>query len=194
MANRRRASLGDPRLKAPNKPITDFGDKKVAQVIQDLIDTMHQVDLIGIAAPQIGENYQIFITEPRKTAARPGDQADQLRIYINPKLIYSSPETSIIYEGCGSVDNANIFGPVERPKIVTVEACDEAGKKFHMTADGILGRVIQHELDHLHGIEFVEKISDYRKLLNKKYYYKDIKHSPAQTQASLITIREFKYE
>ena len=190
MSVRRRASLGDPRLKAINKEVTDFGDKRVTKVIGDLIDTMHAVDLIGVAAPQIGENWQIFVTEPRRTAARPGDQTDELRVYINPKIVYLSEDKSIIYEGGGSVPG-NIFGPVERPKLVVVEAYDRDGQKFQMKADGILGRVIQHEMDHLLGVEYIEKVQDYRKLLNKRYYYKNIKYSSLQTQASIITIREF---
>lgn len=191
MANRRRTSLGDPRLKALNAEVVDFHSKKIVQVIQDLIDTMHKCDLIGIAAPQIGENYQIFITEPRKTAARPGDQTDELRVYINPKIVSSSHEQTIIYEGCGSVPG-NIFGPVMRPKTVTVEAFGQTGHKFRFTADGILGRVIQHEFDHLQGIEFTQKVHDYSKLLSKKFYYQSIKQSPAQIQASIINTKEFK--
>lgn len=189
MAARRRTYLGDPRLKKENKEVSNFADPKVKKVIQDLIDTMHKVDLIGMAAPQIGENWQIFVTEPRKTEARPIDQADKLRIYINPKIIDSSFETSIIYEGCGSVPG-NIFGPVQRPKVVTVESFDENGRKFRFKADGILGRVILHEMDHLLGIEFIEKVLDYKKLLSKKYYYKKIKYYPEQTKASVITIKE----
>src|SRR3989344_6483070 len=192
MAIRRRTSLGDPRLKAQNKAISDFKDPQIDQVIQDLIDTMHQADLIGIAAPQIGENYQIFVTEPRKTAARTGDQTDELRVYINPQLVYSSPEKTVIYEGCGSVPG-NIFGPVERPKIIAIEAHDQHGRTFRLKCDGILARVIQHELDHLHGIEFIEKVHDYKKLLNKKYYYKNVKYSPAQTHASQVTLKEFQW-
>ena len=133
MSMRRRTSLGDPRLKAINKEITDFADEKITKVIQDLVDTMRYVDLIGIAAPQIGENWQIFVTEPRSTTYRPADQADELRIYINPKIVYLSSEKSVIYEGCGSVGMANIFGPVERPKLVVVEAFDQRGQKFQLT-------------------------------------------------------------
>jgi len=85
---------------------------------------------------------------------------------MQKKYTIFSSEDIIQYEGCGSVPG-NIFGPVERPKKITVEAFDQHGRKFQLTCDGILGRVIQHEMDHLHGIEFVEKVQDYTKLLNK---------------------------
>src|SRR3989344_3321647 len=122
MTIRQSIQLGDPRLKAKNKAILDFADSTFKHVVRDLVDTMHQLDLIGMAAPQIGENYLIFVTEPRKTKVRPADQSDKLRVYINPKIVYTSKENSILYEGCGSVvkdRESTIFGPVNRPKIVT---------------------------------------------------------------------------
>ncbi len=182
--------IGNPLLKAPNTFIENFDDPKLTQVITDLIETMHEGGLIGIASPQIGENYQLFVTQPRETETRPADQADELRVYINPKIIYCSEEQSTIYEGCGCVMKAQLFGPVLRPKIVTIEAYDQTGKKFQMKADGILGRVIQHENDHLSGIEFTEKISDYRKLMALEFYLKNIKFSTEQIEASKITIKE----
>lgn len=192
MAVRNRTYLGDPRLKAANKKIVDFQAKHLAKVITDLVDTMRKVDLIGMAAPQIGENYQLFITEPRATKYRPGDQTDKLRVYINPKISYYSPKKITAYEGCGSVPG-NIFGAVERAKVIIVEAFDQTGRKFQLKCDGLLARVIQHEFDHLQGVEFIEKVQDYKKLLGKRYYYKNIKYSPAQVKASLITIKEFSY-
>ena len=96
-------------LKAKNALVKKFGDPKVKQVIADLTVTMRENQLIGMAAPQIGENYQMFVTEPRKTAFRSG-ATDMLRVYINPKIIHFSSETTVIYEGCGSVLNGQLFG------------------------------------------------------------------------------------
>ena len=95
--------MGDPRLKATNKEVADITDPKTKQIIEDLVDTMHAVGLVGMAAPQIGENYKIFVTEPRETPTRPIDQADELRVYINPKVTVYSKDEVVIYEGCGSV-------------------------------------------------------------------------------------------
>lgn len=190
MATRDTIQIGDPRLKAPNRTVEKFDDPTVNRVIQDLIDTMRANELIGMAAPQIGENWKIFVTEPRETKFRTADQVDMLRVYINPIILNSSKEESIIYEGCGSVLKGQLFGPVKRPKKINIEAFDQKGKKFRLICDGILARVIQHEYDHLNGIEFTEKIFDYRKLMSVDFYLKDIKKSPGQIKASIITKKE----
>jgi len=185
MAIRDTIQIGDSKLKQKNIAVRDVSDPKVKQVVTDLIDTMHENNLIGMAAPQIGENYQIFVTEPRETETRTKDQSDTLRIYINPKITRSSEEMVEIWEGCGCVANGSLFAPVVRPKIVTVEAIKQDGSRFQITADGILGRVIQHEQDHMMGVEFVEKISDYKRIMSKESYIKLIKPLP-ETQASCI--------
>ena len=182
--------LGDERLTNENLEIKDFNDEKIRQVITDLADTMKEKGLVGIAAPQIGENFKIFITEPRETQFRSKDQADELRVFINPKIIEKSSEEIIIYEGCGSVARSQIFGPVSRPKTIIIEANDEKGKRFLLKCDGLLSRVIQHENDHLLGIEFIEKISDYTKLVSPESYGEKIKDSTKQKQNSIITIKE----
>ena len=167
MAVRKTIQIGDPRLKAPNKEAKDFSAPKIKKVIKDLKDTMIKNDLIGLAAPQIGENYKIFVTQPRKTKARRLPKGDKFRVYINPKITYFSKKQNIIYEGCGSVLNGTLFGPVKRPEEIKVVARDENQKKFQVHCNGILARVIQHEYDHLDGIEFTEKIYDYKKLMAK---------------------------
>lgn len=189
MAVRETIQIGHPALKAKNKKIVDFSDPKLQQLIQDLTDSMTAAGLIGMAAPQIAENYQVFITEPRETTTRPKEQADELRVFINPKIVAQSKEEVIIYEGCGSVLNGQLFGPVSRPRQITIEAFNLAGKKFRFTADGILGRVIQHEYDHMFGVEFLEKVSDYKKLLTDKYYVERIKSDPEHMEASKITVK-----
>lgn len=187
MAYRDTLQIGDLRLKAENKIVTDFNDPAVKQVIEDLTETMRQNELVGMAGPQIGENWKIFVTEPRETKNRSADQADELRVYINPTIVYFSTEVVEIYEGCGSVLKGALFAPVIRPKEVTVEAFDQNGKKFSLTCDGILARVIQHEYDHMLGIEFTEKISDYKKMMAAEFYRERIKLLPGYVQASMIT-------
>ena len=181
---------GNPKLKAKNKLVKDFKSPKVKKLIKDLLDTMYKTDLIGIAAPQIGENYMIFVTHPRNTGARKLVRADKLRVYINPKIVQKSKQKSVIYEGCGSL--GDIFGPVLRPKEILIEAFDETGQKFSLRCNGILARVIQHEYDHLRGIEFIQKVSDYNKVMAKKYYRKNIRLSKPQVQNSQTTKIEFK--
>jgi peptide deformylase len=193
MAFRETLQIGHPALKAQNSEITDFSSEELKRVVQDLTDTMRQNQLIGMAGPQIGENFKVFVTEPRETPFRPADQTDELRVYVNPKIIFYSPEESIIYEGCGSVLNGSLFGPVKRPKEIIIEAFDQNGKRFQFKCDGILARVIQHEYDHLDGIEFTEKIYNYKLLLSADFYKERIKMSDEQVKNSEIRIKEFKY-
>jgi len=192
MAVRKAIQIGDPRLKAENQTVSSFSDLKVKKVIKDLKDTMKKNDLIGMAAPQIGENYKLFITQPRKTKARKLPFTDKVRVYINPKVTKYSSKKNIIYEGCGSVMNGNLFGPVERPSELVIEATGEDGKKFRLRCNGILARVIQHEHDHLSGIEFTEKILDYKKLMAREFYIKNIRNSKEQLAASKVTVLESK--
>jgi peptide deformylase len=78
----------------------------------------------------------------------------------------------VIYEGCGTVAYAKLFAPVRRPEKIIIEASDESGNRFRLSADGMLARVIQHEYDHLNGIEFTEKITDMRKIMSSEEYKK----------------------
>ncbi len=184
--------IGHPALKAKNKKIANFSSKKLQQLITDLKDTMISNNLIGMAAPQIAQNFQVFVTQPRKTQSRP-DAQDEFRVYINPIITHYSKKTNCIYEGCGSVLHGQLFGPVIRPQTITIEAFDEAGRKFRLACDGILARVIQHEYDHLRGIEFLEKISDYRKMMTGDYYRERIRDRKDQIEAARITTHEFSY-
>jgi peptide deformylase len=185
--------IGHPALKAKNAPIEDFESQKLHQVVEDLVDTMHEAGLIGMAAPQIAENFQVFVTEPRETKTRSKEQSDELRIFVNPRIIKASKEEVIIFEGCGSVLQGMLFGPVSRPRLIIIEAFDLKGKKFHFRADGILGRVIQHEYDHMQGVEFLEKVSNYKEMMTAEYYKARVLNEPGHILASTITTKEFHY-
>ncbi len=163
---------GNPILRKKAKPITDIKSHKTKKIIKDLIDTMRGSALVGVSAPQIGQSFQIFVTEIRKTINRDIKEKDDLRIFINPKIIKSSKKEVVGYEGCGSVGSAQLFGPVKRQMEVTVEATDEKGEKFTLKAQGLLARVIQHEADHINGILFTDKISDYKKIMSGEEYKK----------------------
>lgn len=196
MAVKKVIEIGHRVLKLKNRKVTNFNSLHLKKLIQDLKDTMKETDLIGIAAPQISENYQVFLTYPRKTRARKLVKGDILRVYINPQIVYFSKEKNLMYEGCGCVPKHSIFGPVIRAKEIAIEAFNQNGKKFSLRCDGILARVIQHEFDHLQGIEFLEEISDYRKVVSWNFYRDTIRNSSAQKTAAKITkidYRELRY-
>lgn len=134
----------------------------------------------------------LFITHPRNTKARKLFREDIFRVYINPKITNFSKEKIAIYEGCGSVVHGEIFGPVIRSKEIKVEAFDENGNKFSLVCDGLLAIVIQHEYDHLMGVEFIQKISDCNKILDETFYRKNVINSKAQKEA--LRIRKIEYK
>lgn len=185
MAVQKIIQIGHPALKRKNKTVAHIFSPSVKKTIRDLKDTMYKEGLIGLAAPQIAKNIQIFVTHPRNTDARKLANTDVLRVYVNPLVTSFSPQNNTIYEGCGCVPN--LFGPVERLAEITIQAYDEDGKKFQLICDGILARVIQHEYDHLQGIEFIEKITDSAHIMTREFYIKRMKNSSIQKKASKIT-------
>jgi peptide deformylase len=163
--------IGNPILSRKSEAVVDVKSGETKKVIKNLTDSVRYHELIGMAASQIGEKLRIFVTEVRNTKYR-NLKTDKLRIYINPKIIWSSKKEVIIYEGCGSVAYAKLFAPVKRPKKIIIKAIDENGNNFELKADGMLSRVIQHEYDHLDGVEFTEKITDMRKIMSSEEYKK----------------------
>src|SRR3989339_1997004 len=163
--------IGNPILHNKSTFVVDINSEETKKVIKNLTDSVRHHGLIGMAASQIGEKLRIFVTEVRKTKYR-NLKKDKLRVYINPEIVWSSKKQVVIYEGCGSVAYAKLFAPVRRPEKIIIEASDENGNKFRLDASGMLSRVIQHEYDHLNGIEFSEKITDMRKIMSSEEYKK----------------------
>lgn len=161
----------------PKKVLVNKGYKAkpdISKIIKDLTDSMRYHNLVGMAAPQIGKNVRIFVSEIRQTKLRKNQSVkniDGLRVYINPVITWRSNKMTPGFEGCGSVAFANLFGIVKRPKSVIVEAYDEKGVKFTLKAENLLARVIQHEVDHLNGKLFVD-ISDSKTFMSRDEYLK----------------------
>lgn len=168
--------IGNPLLKQVTLEVSpnEIDSDKIRSVIQDLADSLRHHELIGMAASQIGQPYRIFVTEVRETAYRKPDQLDPLTVYINPRITAQSADSVEIYEGCGSVAHSKIFGPVVRPAEVTVEALDQNGTKFERHVTGLVARVIQHEMDHCDGIEFIERVTENARLMTDTEYQERI--------------------
>ncbi|MBN1169261.1 peptide deformylase [Candidatus Woesebacteria bacterium] len=191
MSSRKIAQIGNPVLKRNNKSIRGLKTDSTKKLIKALQDTLRKNDLAGISGPQISKNYKIFLTEIRESNAQ-SNQKDPLRVFINPVITYYSKTQNIIYEGCRSVVNGQLFGPVRRSNIITVEAYDENGQKYEFKCDGILARTIQHEYDHLNGVLFIELVEDYSKLISEDLYKKKVKNSKKQLEAARITQKSYK--
>ena len=166
--------IWNPILSRKSKPVKNLKSAKIKKIIRNLIDTMRASNLIWIAAPQIWINERIFVTELTVTKFRKAKDADILRVFINPKIIWKSKGQCSMYEWCGSIAYSKLFAPVKRPNKIVIEAFDENGEILFVHADWLLWRVIQHEYDHLDGIAFTEKITDIKKIMSSEEYIKRI--------------------
>ncbi len=136
---------------------------KIQSIIRDMHESLAtQNDGVAIAAPQIGESYQIFTVAPFLFE---NPEKEHL-VYINPTIVTSSKKTKWLHEGCLSCRWK--VGDVERSLQTTVEAYDEHGNKFTQSADGLLAHIHQHEIDHLHGILFVDKARKLRDMTQEE--------------------------
>lgn len=149
MAVHKVVKYGDPVLRTPSKEIHKVS-KKVQDLIENLFDTMYAENGVGLAAPQIGINQRIFVID-----ASEGDEPLNPLVFINPKIIKKSGAVNS-NEGCLSFPEA--LTNVRRYANVTIKAMDKKGKAFILEAkDGtLLARAIQHEMDHLDGILFID--------------------------------------
>lgn len=139
----------DPRLHKLAKPVTTFDDR-LKKLAADMAETMYEAPGVGLAATQVNVHEQLIVIDTSETH-------DDLQVFINPEITWSSPEKQVYDEGCLSVPG--IYDGVERPARVKVRARDLDGKPFEVDADGLLAVCIQHEMDHLKGKVFVEYLS-----------------------------------
>jgi peptide deformylase len=139
----------DPRLHKIAKPVTIF-DARLKKLVADMAETMYDAPGVGLAASQVDVHEQLVVIDTSETN-------NDLMVFINPEIIWSSPERKVYDEGCLSVPG--IYDGVERAAEVKVRALDIDGKSFELHADGLLAVCVQHEMDHLIGKVFVEYLS-----------------------------------
>lgn len=139
---------GAPKLRITSEPVSSerFGTPELEQLVEDMIETMKLENGVGIAAPQVGVNDRIIIV----------DDGKKIDAYINPKIISTSDKMIESEEGCLSVPG--VFGIVKRHKKVKLKALDRHGKPVRVSVSGFPAIVFQHEIDHLNGILFIDKV------------------------------------
>lgn len=141
--------------------------EQLQELIEDMFDTMYNANGVGLAAPQIGRKLRIFVTDD---AALKGDQDEEDVLgplaLINPVITLESEETVVVEEGCLSIPD--VRGDVTRPEKVTVTFRDRDFREQTLEVDGPLARIIQHELDHLNGVLFIDHLSYFKKKLVSK--------------------------
>ena len=141
----------DPRLKILSTPVERV-DAALRRLMDDMLETMYAAPGIGLAAVQIGVPKQVIVMD----IAREGEKPEP-RYFVNPKIIAASEEMRVAEEGCLSLPEQ--FADVERPARVTVDYLDYNGAAKALEADGLLAVCLQHEMDHLTGVLFVDHIS-----------------------------------
>jgi peptide deformylase len=139
----------DPRLHKVAKPVAQVDDR-IKKIVADMADTMYEAPGVGLAATQVDIHERILVIDV-------SDEQNNLQVFINPEIIWASPEKKSWREGCLSVPE--FYDEIERPAQVRVKALDIDGKEFELDADGLLAVCLQHELDHLQGKVFVEYLS-----------------------------------
>jgi len=145
----------DPVLKKKAVEIAEISSD-IKRLAQDLAETMVKRDGVGLAAQQVGELKRIIAVQTEESPI----------VFINPKIIKKSKETEVMEEGCLSFPN--LYLKIKRPREVEIEALSIDGEKKQIKAEGLLVRVLQHEIDHLDGILFIDRIGFFQRLKLKK--------------------------
>ena len=146
MAIRTIRTEGDEILKKKSKKV-EVIDEKIIELINDMIETLHKYEGVGLAAVQVGILKQIVVIQEAEDKPK--------HVIINPEII-SQSGTQIVEEGCLSFPNK--FAKIERPENIKIRAINEKGKKIEISGKGLLAQAISHEIDHLNGEVFIDKI------------------------------------
>jgi peptide deformylase len=143
--------LPDKRLRSVSKPVVEIGHE-IRSLVADMFETMYDAPGIGLAAIQVGVPSRVIVMDLSKREAEA-----EPRVFINPEITWSSEEKSLYEEGCLSIPD--VHEDVERPAQVKIRYLDLEGKPHEEDAEGLFSTCIQHEVDHLNGILFIDHIS-----------------------------------
>ena len=151
MARREILTVPDPRLKQVSKPVAVVDDA-LRTLMDDMLETMYAAPGIGLAAVQVGEPIRVIVMD----LAREGEEK-QPRFFVNPEFTWKSDEQALYEEGCLSVPE--IFDEVERPTRARLRYLNYHGEQVEEEAEGLYAVCIQHEMDHLEGVLFIDYLS-----------------------------------
>lgn len=152
----------DPRLKIKARPVAAV-DAKVRRLMDDMVETMYHAIGIGLAAPQVGVAQRVLVID----CAREGEAPAPMRL-ANPQILWRSEETMLANEGCLSLPEH--YADVERPAEIRLRYLDHENEIRELEAKGLLATCLQHEIDHLNGVLFIDHISKLKRdRVIKKY-------------------------
>ena len=164
------AQLGNPILRTAAKAVQDITDPKISQLIDSLIATAVANNGVGIAAPQVSQSLRLFIVASRPNIRYPHAPTMQPTAMINPKMISHSEEKVKDWEGCLSVPG--LRGLVPRYQNIEVEYLTREGVLERKVLTDFVARIFQHELDHLDGIVFLDRLESNEDLYSEEEYQK----------------------
>ena len=154
--------LPDPVLRQVSKPVERI-DEPLLKLADDMLETMYDAPGIGLAAIQVGEPLRMLVIDLAKE-----DEPPAPHVFINPDVLESGTERSVYEEGCLSIPD--YYAEVERPATVRVRYLDRDGRLQEMQADGLMATCLQHEIDHLNGVLFIDHISKLKRdMVVKKF-------------------------
>lgn len=159
MAVREILIIGDPILTRKSEPVDEITED-IVRLARDMVETVHAAPGVGLAAPQVGVNQRVVVVD-----LSVGEDRDALHVLINPTIVLAEGE-SVCEEGCLSVPD--IKEKVARPYKVVVRGLDINGRPVEVRGEDLLARALCHEIDHLDGILFVEKLSALKRSLIRK--------------------------
>src|SRR5665213_2913689 len=145
----------DPRLKARARAVTKVDDR-IRRLMNDMLATMYEAPGIGLAAPQVGQTLRVIVVD----CAREGEAPQPLKL-ANPELVWASEDLLTVNEGCLSLPEH--YADVARPSEIKLRYIDEQNEIRELHAEGLLATCIQHEMDHLEGVLFVDHISSLKR-------------------------------
>ena len=168
------AELGNPILRCQAQSIDKVRGPKILQLIDDLITTAESRNGVGIAAPQVSESYRLFIVASRPSIRYPQAPKMNPTAMINPTIVSYSQEIVKDWEGCLSIPG--LRGLVPRDRAIEVEYTTIAGDRVRKIFTDFIARIFQHELDHLDGIVFLDRLESNKDLYTEAEYQKIIKN------------------
>ncbi|MEE9305223.1 MAG: peptide deformylase [bacterium] len=156
------AQLGHPVLRQEAKPVPAelFGDAALERLITDMLDTLREYEGVGLAGPQVHHLIQLIVIEAADERTDRGEIP--LTVLLNPRILETSEEMVTDWEGCLSA--GDLRGLVPRARRVVVEALDPGGQPLTLKAEDFFARVLQHEIDHLQGTLFIDRMDDLQSL------------------------------
>ena len=152
-------------LTAQAQPVLDV-DEVIRELVDDMIATMYNAPGIGLAAPQVGVLQRLTVIDISSE-----ESPDQLYTFINPQIVHAEGRI-VWYEGCLSIPG--VYEKVERSGKIVVQALDREGDEFELEAEGLLAVALQHEIDHLNGVVFLDHLSPLKRRMTLKKYRKHL--------------------